>query len=288
MLKEVEEHESRDRWEVFARKDLPAGTKTILSVWAFKRKFHPDVQIYKHKARLNAHGRIQRWGVDYWETYAPVINWISVRLLLILTVMHKLEIKSIDFVLAFPQAELKRSVYMEMPYGFKIEKRGQFVLRLKKNLYGLADASLNWFNTLTSSLESEGFVKSEIDQYVFIQHDCVILVYVDDMIAISKKADILDKLVTNLKNKNYILTDEGSLSKYLGVDVKYKENGSFELKLPFLIQRIIDLLGITSNGSVCNTRPTPVVKPLLHKDLEGLPRNNMWNYRTAIRMLTYL
>ena len=74
MIKEVEGHESRDHWEVVARKDLPDGTKTILSVWAFKKKRHPDGHIYKHKARLNAHGGMQRWGVDYWETYALVVN----------------------------------------------------------------------------------------------------------------------------------------------------------------------------------------------------------------------
>ena len=288
MLKEINDYESRDHWELVLRKDLPAGAKTILSVWAFKRKRHPDGQVYKHKARLNAHGGMQRWGVDYWETYAPVVNWISIRLLLILTVVHKLETKSIDFVLAFPQAELKRNVFMELPYGFRYGKKGQYVLRLKKNLYGLADASLNWFKKLTEGLEAEGFVKSDVDQCVFIRKDCVILVYVDDMIAISRENKILDDLVNNLKKKNYILTDEGSLTKYLGVDVKYKNDGGFEITQPFLIQRIIDVLGINDNDSQCNTRPTPAVKPLLHKDLEGLPRNNSWNYRTAIGMLTYL
>jgi len=108
------------------------------------------------------------------------------------------------------------------------------------------------------------------------------------MIAISRKQRVLEKLVENLKKKHYILTDEGSLSKYLGVDVKSKENGNFEFVQPFFIQRVIDLLGITANHSKCNTRPTPAVKPLLHKDLNGVPRVNPWNYRTAIGMLTYL
>ena len=62
------------------------------------------------------------------------------------------------------------------------------------------------------------------------------------MIAMSKDDKVLNTLVENLKWKNYILTDEGSLTKYLGVDVKYKANGNFELTQPFLIQRIIDLL----------------------------------------------
>ena len=190
--------------EKLLRKDLPAGAKTILSVLAFKRKRRPGGEIYKYKARLNAQGGIQRWGVDYWETYAPVVNWISIRLLLILTVIHKLEIKSIDFVLAFPQAELKLNVFMELPYRFNIGRKRQYVLQLKQNLYGLADASLNWFNELIKGLEAEAFVKSEID----ICKDCIILVYVDDMIAISKKEKVLETLVENLRKKNNVLIDE--------------------------------------------------------------------------------
>ena len=48
----------------------------------------PDGSINKYKARLCAHGGMQQRGVDYWETYAPVVNWLSVRLLLILSVVH--------------------------------------------------------------------------------------------------------------------------------------------------------------------------------------------------------
>ena len=86
---------------------------------------------------------MQRWGIDYWETYAPVVNWISVRLMLALSIVHGLHTKSIDFVQAFPQAELERDVFMEMPYGFYCGERGKYVLKLKKNLYGLCNASYN-------------------------------------------------------------------------------------------------------------------------------------------------
>ena len=143
MQKEIEEHQRRDHWETFWRKDMPSGAKTILSVWAFKVKRYPNGRILKHKARLNAHGGMQRWVVDYWETYATVVNWISVRLLLILSVIHNLDTKSIDFVLAFLQATLERDVFMELPYGFEYGPRGKYVLKLKKNLYELADATYN-------------------------------------------------------------------------------------------------------------------------------------------------
>ena len=287
MIKEIEDHESRGHWELVKRAHLPKGSKTILSVWAFKRKRLPDGTILKHKARLNAHGGMQRWGVDYHETYVPVVNWISVRILMAIALIHKLDTKSINFVLAFPQAELTRDVFMELPYGFEHGYKGEYVLKLKKNLYGLADAPYNWFQKLTEGLESEEFKRSEIDQCVFLRNDCVIMVYVDDMIALAKNKSVLEKLVHNLKQKDFILTDKGTLTKYLGVDVKHQPDGTFELKQTFLIQRIIDLLGLEGD-SQHNTKPTPATKPLLNKDESGEERRNAWSYRKAIGMLTYL
>ena len=63
---------------------------------------------------------MQQWGVNYWETYAPVVNWISVRFLLILSELAGLESRTIDFVLAFPQADLDVPVYMELPIGMEV------------------------------------------------------------------------------------------------------------------------------------------------------------------------
>ena len=57
---------------------------------------------------------MQQWGINYWETYAPLVNWISIRFLLVLSEIVGLESKSIDFVLAFPQVDLDMPVYMEL------------------------------------------------------------------------------------------------------------------------------------------------------------------------------
>ena len=176
---------------------------------------------------------------------------------------------------------------MESPYGFQHGDKGECVLKLKKSLYGLCDLSYNWFQKTTQGLEDEGFIKSEIDQCVFLRSNRMVLLYVNDMIALASNKEVFEKLVNNLKNRNYILTDEGYSTKYLGVVVREKQNGYFEFVQPFLIQRIIDLLGIKGKR-VHNTKPTPAVKPLLHKDLQSDKRKNKWNYRQAVGMLTYL
>jgi hypothetical protein len=93
-------------------------------------------------AQLCAHGGQQTWGQDYWDTYALVITWASVQLLLIVAKIHGLESKSIDFVLAFPQAPLEALVYMELlagvnPVDVSDGNQCKYDLKLNKSLYGL-------------------------------------------------------------------------------------------------------------------------------------------------------
>ena len=73
----------------------------------------------KHKACLCAHGEMQQCGDNYWETYPPVVNMLSIRLTLAITKIHKLESKAIHFVLVFPQANLKKDIWMQLPIVFQ-------------------------------------------------------------------------------------------------------------------------------------------------------------------------
>jgi hypothetical protein len=114
---EPNDHETHKHWDIMERKDLPSGTKTIVAIWSFKCKCFPDKTLNKNKACLCAHGGQQTWGQDYWDTYTPVVTWASVQLLFIVAKIHGLESKSIDFVVAFLQADLDIPVYMELPAG---------------------------------------------------------------------------------------------------------------------------------------------------------------------------
>ena len=105
------------------RSSLPLKAKPIKAIWSFKRKRFPDGRLNKHKARICAHSGMQRWGQNYWETYSPVVNALTVKILLVIAKLHNLESKSIDFVLAFPQADLDTDIWMEIPPGFEAEDR---------------------------------------------------------------------------------------------------------------------------------------------------------------------
>ena len=291
MKKEVDDHETRGHWEVIPRWQKPPDVKTILAIWSFKRKRFPDGRLNKHKARLCAHGGMQTWGVNYWETYAPTVNWISVRFLLIVAEILNLDTKAIDFVLAFPQADLEVPVYMELPAGMEVEDGSKSILVLRKSLYGLKSASFNWHQKLKAALINRDFVESLSDPCVFIGKDMIILVYVDDCIIISKSKFQTDNFINSLAKgqENFDFTDEGTLSSYLGVEIsKQPNNEGFTLSQPYLIERIIQALGFDPSTTKSPRGNTPVSYPLLSKDPDGLPRKATWNYRSIIGMLGYL
>ena len=290
---ELADHEERNHWTLMERKDLPIGTKTIMAIWSFKRKRFPDGSLNKHKARLCAHGGQQTWGLDYWDTYAPVVTWASVRLLLIVAKIHGLQSKSIDFVLAFPQADLDVPVYMELPAGVNPinvsdEHRRHYVLKLNKSLYGLKQAGYNWFEKLKEGLITRDFIQSQVDKCVFFRKDCIILTYVDDCIILGKTMPNVDAVIASLHvgPEKFQLIDQGSIDKYLGLMITDIDSNTFEMSQPFLVRRILEFLSLDEHKT--KGRDTPVGKPLLNRDLDGVPRKHPWLYRGAVGMLSYL
>jgi hypothetical protein len=102
LQKEVADHELRNHRTIVHCSTVPKTAKPIQAIWSFKHKQCPDGTLVKHKARLCAHGGMQQWGTNYWETYSPVVNMVMVRLILLLARIYKLDLKAIDFVVAFP------------------------------------------------------------------------------------------------------------------------------------------------------------------------------------------
>jgi hypothetical protein len=102
---------------------IPQGTKVVPLVWSMKHKHRIDTrEVYKWKARLNVHGGRQEYGMQYWETYAPpVVQWTSIRMCLILSVLQNWHTRQLNFVLSYyPQADVETDQYMEMPKGFNV------------------------------------------------------------------------------------------------------------------------------------------------------------------------
>ena len=121
-----------------------------------------------------------------------------------------------------------------------------------------------------------------------MKKDMIVLTYVDDCILISTKREMLDRFTDSLKNgiEKFEFTDEGPLDKYLGVEIEKLDRNEFILRQPHLIQRTLELLGVSEDHY--NKRDVPVIGPLLGRDESGPDRKHDWGYRSAIGMLGYL
>jgi hypothetical protein len=166
-------------FEFIPKSTLPPKTQYLDLIWTYRRNCRPDGSHKKHKARLCLNGRRQIQGVDSTEPFAPVIQWSTIRMVNTLASMHNLKGKQIDFTQAFPQAKLKEDIYLRFPAGFK-HKNEKWALKLKRNLYGLVQASRNWFLKLSAIYARLGFKQSKSDPCIFVRKDMIIVLYTDD------------------------------------------------------------------------------------------------------------
>ena len=115
MQKEISGHKNRKHWKLFHRLETK-GAKTVMAIWSFRKKRDNIIgKMVKYKSRICAHSGMQEKGINYWETYAPVVHWMSVRIMLTLVAIENLHTESIGFVFAYPQAYIDVDIYMELP-----------------------------------------------------------------------------------------------------------------------------------------------------------------------------
>ena len=148
-LKELDGLQRADVFEFVKCQDIYPNTQFMQAVWLYRRKHRVDGIIYKHKACLCADGCHQKKGIHFNKVFAPVVSWSTVRLVLFLSNLLGLEGRQIDFVQAFTQADSDQDLYMEIPPNWDppglADKKEDFIMELKKNLYGSCSAAHNWW-----------------------------------------------------------------------------------------------------------------------------------------------
>jgi len=172
-------------WEQVKKVD---DMNVVPSTWAFKIKRFPSGLVRKLKARFCVRGDMQKKGVDVFETFAPVVSWTTVRLMLILSVILDLKSTQVDYTATFVQAPIDTDVYISLPKGWEhLNKMGLLqpfkaghVLKFNRSLYGMCQSPRNFFNHLKGNLIKSGFAQSKTDPCLFFTEKVVCVVYVDD------------------------------------------------------------------------------------------------------------
>lgn len=153
---EISARDDRDRWYQAVHDELnsmrtnnvwklvacPAGVKPLKSKWVFRLKQNETGQQVRYKARLVVKGFLQRPGIDFEDTFAPVAKLSTVRVILAVAVNQAFHLHTMDVKTAFLHGVLKEDLYMEVPQGVKASPG--HVCKLQRSLYGLKQAKTQW------------------------------------------------------------------------------------------------------------------------------------------------
>ena len=282
MQTEIEALNANHTWEFV---DLPPDAISIGSKWVYKIKRYADGTIERFKARLVAQGFSQTEGLDYFETFSPVAKLSTVRVLLALASIHGWYLHQLDVNNAFLHGDLHEAVYMKVPKGVVSPKQGQ-VCKLLKSLYGLKQASRQWFEKLTQFLHAQGYVQANSDHTLFTKITAisytVILVYVDDIILAGTCLKEFDCLKQAL-DEAFRIKNLGELKFFLGLEVARSSKGISLCQRKYCLELLADS-GLTS----CKPVSTPLDPSIRLTQDNGASYADITGYRRLVGRLLYL
>ncbi|XP_071683636.1 uncharacterized mitochondrial protein AtMg00810-like [Lolium perenne] len=270
-------------WSLVPR---PPQANVVSGKWIFRHKFHSDGTLARYKALWVLRGFSQRPGLDYDETFSPVVKPATIRLVLQIAVSSSWPIRQLDVKNAFLNGYLDEVVYCQQPPVFVDPAHPDHVCRLHKSLYGLKQAPRAWYQRFAAYLSTIGFVASVTDTSLFVLRSAAdtayLLLYVDDIIVTASSSAFLQHLLDRLHSE-FAMTDLGDLHFFLGIAVRRSSTGLF------LSQRqyAVDLLQ-RAGMSDCHPCTTPIDTQAKLSDIEGELVNDATDYRSLAGALQYL
>jgi hypothetical protein len=222
---ERKEIESIQKKKVLQPAKLPRGKKLLRTKWVYRVKYGAGGELKSYKARLVACGYAQIFGVDFDETYSPVIRLTSLRLLFAISAQLGLIIHQMDVDTAFLHADITEEIYINPPDGMELPENMN-CFRLKKALYGLKQSPREWYNNMNAFLLSIHFKRLYGESCLYYREDdddntiCIISLYVDDILIAGNSLAIVQR-VKNQLNANYDMKDLGVVAHILGCEVQH-------------------------------------------------------------------
>ncbi|KAJ9562428.1 hypothetical protein OSB04_007588 [Centaurea solstitialis] len=248
----------------------PSDANIVGNRWLFRHKFDSNGRLERYKARLVAQGFSQQPGLDFDDTFSPVVKPATIRTILSISISRNWPIHQLDVKNAFLHGDLTETVYMCQPPGYVNSSFPDHVCRLRKALYGLKQAPRAWYHRFAVYLSSLGFLSSKTDTSLFTYHrgsDTIyLLLYVDDIILTASSPTLISMVISKLSSE-FPMSDWGPLSFFLGIDASRSKSGLFLSQSAFA-QEILARADMVS----CNPCSTPAdTKTKLAVDGEHVP-----------------
>eukprot|EP00253_Pinus_taeda_P026495 PITA_26495 len=230
MDEELEQIEKNNTWGLVPR---PKDNNIIGKKWVFKNKLNENGEVIRNKARLVCKGYAQQEGIDFEETFAPIVRLEAIRMFLALSSFQNFKVFQMDVKPSFLNRDLEEEVYIEQPDGFILGNDPNLVCRLKKTLYGLKQAPRAWYYHLDEYLHQQGFSKGSADSnlYIKVENDklLILVVYVDDIIFGSNEEGMSQSFALVMQ-KEFEMSLLGELTYFLGCKSNKRKEECFYLK----------------------------------------------------------
>lgn len=265
--------------------DLPRDKNPINNAWIYKTKYKTNGEIDRFKARLVIKGCAQVHGIDFQETFSPVVKYDSVRVILAIAAARKLMLRQFDIKTAFLYGDLEEDIYMKQPKGY--EDGTQLVCKLQRSLYGLKQAPRCWNKKFKNMLRNFDLKETKADPCVFVSNKnnqlLIVAIFVDDGLIAAANNQLVDTMVNYLKDN--FETKEGELDHFLGIEIDQRPDGSIFIHQSSYCKRILEKFNMEeANVLHIPTDPQHSLDPNLSGSLEAgeVP------YRESVGSLLYL
>ncbi|RDY13096.1 hypothetical protein CR513_02027, partial [Mucuna pruriens] len=281
MKDEMKSMQDNDVWDLI---ELPEGVKPVGCKWIFKTKTDSKGNIERYKASLVAKGFNKKEDIGYKETFSPVSSKDSFRTIMTSVAHFNLKLHQMDVKIAFLNGDIDETIYMVQPENFVSNESKSMVCKLKKSIYGLKQASCQWYHKFHQVITSYGFEANVIDDYVYHK-----FIGIDDILLASNDTSLLHE-TKRFTRKNFEMKDLGEASFVLGIHIlRDRSQCILRLSQENYICKVLDRFGMKDSkpGDTLIAKGDKFsLKQCSNNDLE---RNEMQEipYASIVRSLMY-